>query len=125
MVSSRTLATVCILRIFAAVARISFPAAMTSAGSSGRGAFSNAVRTLHLFEPADLLLVHARLLLDAEQLLVGDALEFGEAVGKKFLRQKGQVILRSMNPRYDDIIIKECDQFVIAGVVLGIVEGAL
>jgi DNA polymerase V len=53
------------------------------------------------------------------------ALINGEAVVKKFLRQKGRVILRSTNPRYTDIDIKETDQFVIAGVVLRIVEGAL
>jgi DNA polymerase V len=49
----------------------------------------------------------------------------GAAVVKKFLRQKGQVILRSTNPRYADIEVKETDQFQIAGVVLRIVEGAL
>ncbi len=53
------------------------------------------------------------------------ALINGAAVVKKYLRQKGRVILRSMNPRYADIEIKETDQFLIAGVVLRIVEGAL
>lgn len=49
----------------------------------------------------------------------------GGAVVKKFLRQKGQVILRSTNPKYDDIVIKETDQFEIKGVVLRIVNGSL
>jgi DNA polymerase V len=49
----------------------------------------------------------------------------GQAVVKKFLRRKSTVILRSANPRYDDIVIKESDQFVIAGVVLRIVDGSL
>jgi len=35
------------------------------------------------------------------------------------------VILRSTKPRYADIEIKEIDQFLIAGVVLRIVEGTL
>jgi SOS-response transcriptional repressor LexA len=33
--------------------------------------------------------------------------------------------MRSSNPRYTDIEVKETDQFAIAGVVLRIVEGAL
>ncbi len=49
----------------------------------------------------------------------------GGAVVKKFLRQKGRIILRSANPRYADIVIGESDQFLIAGVVLRIVEGVL
>jgi DNA polymerase V len=49
----------------------------------------------------------------------------GAAVVKKFLRQNGQIILRSANPKYADIEIKETDQFQIAGVVLRIVEGVL
>jgi SOS-response transcriptional repressor LexA len=49
----------------------------------------------------------------------------GGAVVKKFLRQKGQVILRSTNPKYDDIVIKETDQFEIKGVVLRIVDGSI
>ncbi len=49
----------------------------------------------------------------------------GGAVVKKYLRQKGQVILRSTNPKYDDIVIKETDQFEIKGVVLRIVDGSL
>jgi DNA polymerase V len=49
----------------------------------------------------------------------------GAAVVKKFLRQNGQIILRSANPKYADIEVKETDQFQIAGVVLRIVEGAL
>jgi len=53
------------------------------------------------------------------------ALINGQAVVKKFLRQKGRIILRSTNPRYEDIEIKETDQFVIDGVVLRIVEGAV
>ena len=53
------------------------------------------------------------------------ALINGAAVVKKFLRQKGRVILRSTNPKYSDIEIAEADQFVIAGVVLRIVEGTL
>jgi len=35
------------------------------------------------------------------------------------------VILKSMNPQYEDIEVKETDQFEIKGVVLRIVEGAL
>jgi DNA polymerase V len=53
------------------------------------------------------------------------ALINGAAVVKKFHRQKGQVILRSTNPKYDDIVIKEGDQFEIKGVVLRIVDGSL
>lgn len=53
------------------------------------------------------------------------ALINGAAVMKKYLRQKGRVILRSTNPKYSDIEIAETDQFVIAGVVLRIVEGAV
>ena len=37
---------------------------------------------------------------------------------KKYLRQKGRVILRSTNPKYTDIEIAETDQFLIAGVVV-------
>jgi DNA polymerase V len=47
----------------------------------------------------------------------------GAAVVKKFLRPKGQIILRSTNPRYAEIEVKENDQFQITGVVLRIVEG--
>jgi phage repressor protein C with HTH and peptisase S24 domain len=53
------------------------------------------------------------------------ALINGAAVVKEYLRQKGRVILRSTNPKYSDIEIAETDQFVIAGVVLRIVEGAV
>ncbi len=53
------------------------------------------------------------------------ALINSEAVVKKYLRQKGRVILRSTNPKYSDIEIRDTDQFLIAGVVLRIVEGAL
>lgn len=53
------------------------------------------------------------------------ALINGSAVVKKFLHQKGRVILCSANPRYADIEIRETDQFRIAGVVLRIIEGAL
>ncbi len=49
----------------------------------------------------------------------------GAAVIKKFLRQKGQVILRSMNPKYADIIVTESDQFTIADVALKVVESDL
>jgi SOS-response transcriptional repressor LexA len=49
----------------------------------------------------------------------------GQAVVKKHLRQKKGMIMRSSNPRYTDIEVKETDQFAIAGVVLRIVEGAL
>lgn len=49
----------------------------------------------------------------------------GAAVVTKFLRQNGQVILRSTNPRYADIEVKETDQFQIAGVVLRIVGGSV
>jgi DNA polymerase V len=49
----------------------------------------------------------------------------GAAVVKKFLLQNGQIILRSANPKYADIAVKETDQFQIAGVVLRIVEGAV
>ena len=44
---------------------------------------------------------------------------------KKFLLQMGRVILRSTNPKYPDMHVKESDQFRIAGVVPRIVEGAL
>ena len=53
------------------------------------------------------------------------ALINSEAVVEKYLRQKGRVIPRSANPKYSDIEIAESDQFVIAGVALGIVEGAV
>jgi len=53
------------------------------------------------------------------------ALINSEAVVKKYLRQKGRVILRSTNPKYSDIEIAETDHFLIAGVVLRIVEGAV
>lgn len=49
----------------------------------------------------------------------------GNALVKKFLRQKGQVILRSTNPKCEDIIIKKSDRFEIKGVVLRIVDGSL
>lgn len=49
----------------------------------------------------------------------------GGAIVKKFLRQKGRIILRSTNPKYADIVISESDPFLIAGVVLRIVEDAL
>jgi hypothetical protein len=49
----------------------------------------------------------------------------GAAVIKKFLRQKDQVILRSMNPKYADIIVTESDQCTIAGVALKVVESDL
>ena len=53
------------------------------------------------------------------------ALINGAAVVKKYLRPEGQLILRSTNPKYADIEVKETDQFQIAGVVLRIVEGAV
>jgi SOS-response transcriptional repressor LexA len=74
-------------------------------------------------EDGDLILVDY-----AKEPLPGDivvALINGAAVVKKYLRPDGQLILRSMNPKYADIDIKETDQFQIAGVVLRIVEGAL
>ena len=46
-------------------------------------------------------------------------------VVKKYLLRGGRVVLISMNPEYVNIEVKETDQFVIAGVVLRIVEGAL
>jgi len=46
-------------------------------------------------------------------------------VVEKYLRQKGRVILRSTNPKFSGIEITESDQFVIAGVVLRIVEFTL
>jgi DNA polymerase V len=49
----------------------------------------------------------------------------GAAVVKKFLRQNAQIILRSTNPKYADIEVKETDQFQVAGVVLRIVEGTV
>jgi SOS-response transcriptional repressor LexA len=74
-------------------------------------------------EDGDLILVDY-----AKEPRAGDivvALINGAAVVKKFLRQDGSVILRSGNPNYSDIEIKETDQFQIAGVVLSIVEGAV
>lgn len=53
------------------------------------------------------------------------ALVNGAAVVKKFMRQMDCVILRSANPIYQDIEVKETDQFQIAGVVLRIIEGAV
>ena len=44
---------------------------------------------------------------------------------KKYLHREGRVVLKSLNPQYADIEIKENDQFEIKGVVLRIVEGAL
>jgi DNA polymerase V len=49
----------------------------------------------------------------------------GGVVVKKYLLREGRVILKSMNPQYEDIEVKETDQFEIKGVVLRIVEGAL
>ena len=49
----------------------------------------------------------------------------GGVVVKKYLHREGRVVLKSMNPQYADIEIKETDQFEIKGVVLRIVEGAL
>jgi SOS-response transcriptional repressor LexA len=49
----------------------------------------------------------------------------GAAVVKKYIRPEGQLVLRSNNPHYADIEVKESDRFQIAGVVLRIVEGAL
>jgi DNA polymerase V len=49
----------------------------------------------------------------------------GGVVVKKYLRREGRVVLKSLNPQYADIEVKETDQFEIKGVVLRIVEGAL
>ena len=49
----------------------------------------------------------------------------GGVVVKKYLLREGRVVLKSMNPEYADIEIKESDQFEIKGVVLRIVEGAV
>jgi len=49
----------------------------------------------------------------------------GGVVVKKYMRREGRVVLKSMNPQYADIEVGDTDQFVIAGVVLRIVEGAL
>ena len=49
----------------------------------------------------------------------------GGVVVKKYLRQEGRVVLKSLNPQYADIEIKETDQFEIKGFVLSIVEGAV
>lgn len=49
----------------------------------------------------------------------------GGVVVKKYLLREGRVVLKSMNPEYADIDVKETDQFEIKGVVLRIVEGAL
>ena len=49
----------------------------------------------------------------------------GGVVVKKYLLREGRVVLKSMNPEYADIEVKETDQFEIKGVVLRIVEGAL
>ncbi len=49
----------------------------------------------------------------------------GGVVVKKYLHREGRIILKSMNPEYADIEVKETDQFEIKGVVLGIVEGSV
>ncbi len=49
----------------------------------------------------------------------------GGVVVKKYLRREGRVVLKSLNPQYAEIEVKETDQFEIKGVVLRIVEGAL
>jgi DNA polymerase V len=49
----------------------------------------------------------------------------GGVLVKKYLLREGRVILKSMNPQYADIEVKETDHFEIKGVVLRIVEGAL
>ena len=49
----------------------------------------------------------------------------GEAVIKKFLRLKGIPVLRSLNPKYPDIVAREGDEFTIAGVALKVVESDL
>ena len=49
----------------------------------------------------------------------------GKAVIKKFLRLKGGPVLRSLNPKYPDIVAKEGDEFAIAGVALKVVESNL
>jgi DNA polymerase V len=49
----------------------------------------------------------------------------GGVVVKKYLVREGCVVLKSMNPEYADIEIKETDQFEIKGVVLRIVEGSV
>ena len=74
-------------------------------------------------QDSDLILVNYLKEPRAGHIVIG--LISGEAVVKKYLRQKGRVKLRSMNPKYADIEIAESNQFVIAGVVLRIVEGAL
>lgn len=74
-------------------------------------------------EYADLILVGYVKELRPGSIVV--AIVNGAAVVKRFLRQKGRVILCSTNPRYDDIEIEETDQFQIAGVVLRIVEVAV
>jgi len=74
-------------------------------------------------EDGDLILVDY-----AKEPLPGDivvALINGAAVVKKYLRPEGQLILRSANPKYTDIEVKETDQFQIAGVVLKIVDGSV
>jgi len=49
----------------------------------------------------------------------------GGVVVKKYLLREGRVVIKSMNPEYADIEVKETDQFEIKGVVLRIVEGAV
>jgi DNA polymerase V len=49
----------------------------------------------------------------------------GGVVVKKYLRQEGRIVLKSLNSQFADIQVKETDQFEIKGVVLRIVEGAL
>ncbi len=49
----------------------------------------------------------------------------GGVVVKKYLLREGHVVLKSMNPQYADIEVKETDQFEIKRVVLRIVEGEL
>lgn len=74
-------------------------------------------------EDGDLILVDYSREPSAGNIVV--AMINGAAVVKKFLRQNGQIILRSTNPKYPDIEVKETDQFQIAGVVLRIVEGTV
>ena len=49
----------------------------------------------------------------------------GGVVVKKYLRREGRVLLKSLNPQYADIEVKETDPFEIKGVVLRNVEGAV
>ncbi len=48
-----------------------------------------------------------------------------QAICKKYIKQENQIILRSLNPKYKDIIITEDDQLDLFGVVIGLARHLL